>query len=109
MAHLAALTMMRLTEIRTLRREQVDLGQGVVTLPRTKTVPRHVVLSGEAQTILKRALETAKGDVLFPNLRKDGKPYSRVYIGRVWRTAARAAGLVDFHFHSRLKLGFDSR
>ncbi len=29
--------MMRLTEIRTLRREQVDLGQGVVTLPRTKT------------------------------------------------------------------------
>lgn len=45
LARLAAITMMRLTEIRTLRRWQVDLGQGVVTLPRTKTTPRHVVLN----------------------------------------------------------------
>ncbi len=97
MARLAAITMMRLTEIRTLRREQVDLAQGVVTLPRTKTVPRHVVVSAEARAILARALETAQGDTLFPN--PDGHPYSRGYIGRVWRTAARAAGLTDFHFH----------
>lgn len=97
MARLAAITMMRLTEIRTLRREQVDLGQGVVTLPRTKTTPRHVVLNTEAQGILARVLEAAKGDVVFPNLY--GQPYSRVYNGRVWRKAARAAGLSDFHFH----------
>lgn len=27
-------------------------------------------------------------------------PYSRVHISRVWRRAARAAGLRDFHFHA---------
>ncbi len=97
MARLAALTMMRLTEIRTLRREQVDLAQGVVTLPRTKTIPRHVVLSAEARAILARTLETATGEYLFPN--PDGHPYSRVHVGRVWRKAAKAAGLSDFHFH----------
>jgi integrase len=88
MARLAALTLMRLTEVRTLRREMVDLTQGVVTLPRTKTEPRHVVLNAEAREILKRVLDTAKGEYVFPN--PDGKPYSRVYIGRVWRAAARA-------------------
>jgi integrase len=97
MARLAAITLMRLSEIRTLRREQVDLAQGVVILPRTKTTPRHVVLNTEAQAILARALEAAKGNVVFPN--PDGRPYTRVYIGRVWRQAARAAGLSDFHFH----------
>jgi integrase len=97
MARLAALTLMRLTEVRTLRREMVDLTQGVVTLPRTKTEPRHVVLNAEAREILKRVLDTAKGEYVFPN--PDGKPYSRVYIGRVWRAAARAVGITDFHFH----------
>lgn len=29
----------------------------------------------------------------------DGRPYDRSYIGRVFRRAARAAGLRDFHFH----------
>lgn len=76
MARLAAITMRRLTEIRTLRREQVDLAQGVVTLPRTKATPRHVVLNSEARGILARALEAAKGDLLFPN--PDGQPYLRV-------------------------------
>ncbi len=97
MARLAALTMMRLTEVRTLKREMVDLTQGVVILPRTKTEPRHVVLNQEAQGILQRALDAAKGEYLFPN--PDGGPYSRVYVGRVWRKASRAAGLSDFHFH----------
>ncbi len=96
-ARLAAITMMRLTEIRTLRHSQVDLAQGVVTLPRTKTTPRHVVLNTEARGILERALLASHGEWVFPN--PDGRPYSRVYIGRVWRKAAKAAGLSDFHFH----------
>jgi len=96
-ARLAAITMMRMWEIQTLRREHVDLAQGVVTLPRTKTVPRHVVLSAGARMILARALETSKGEYIFP--RPDGRPYSRVHIGRIWRKAAHAAGLTDFHFH----------
>jgi len=28
-----------------------------------------------------------------------GSPYSRVHVSRVWREAAKAAGLTDFHFH----------
>ena len=34
---------------------------------------------------------------MFPS--PEGRPYSRVHVGRVWRKAARAAGLQDFHFH----------
>ncbi len=97
MARLAALTLMRLSEIRLLRRGQVDLGQGVVTLPRTKTEPRHVVLNKEAQGILARQLDAHRGEWVFPG--PDGRPYSRVHVGRVWRKAARAVGLSDFHFH----------
>jgi integrase len=96
-ARLAAITMMRLTEIRTLRREQVDLAQGVVTLPRTKTKPRQVVLSAEARGILAKAMEATTGAWLFPN--QDGGPYSWAHVSRVWHTAAQAAGLTDFHFH----------
>ncbi len=96
-ARLAAITMMRLTEIRTLRREMVDVGQGVVTLPRTKTEPRQVVLNSEARGILTQALAAQSGEWVFPGPK--GRPYSRVHIGRVWRKAARAGGLSDFHFH----------
>jgi hypothetical protein len=97
MSRLAAITLMRLTEIRTLRREHVDLTQGVVTLPRTKTELRHVVLNQEAQDILKRVLEGHASEWVFPN--HDNRPYSRVHVGREWRKASRAVGLTDFHFH----------
>jgi len=97
MARLAAITMMRLTEIRTLRREQVDLSQGIVRLPQTKTEPRHVVLNREAQGILARGLSGLSHEWVFPS--PTDRPYSRHYVGKVWRRAARAAGLVDFHFH----------
>ncbi len=97
MARLAAVTMMRLTEIRTLRREQVDLGQGVVTLPRTKTEPRHVVLNREAQGIMIRVLNGPASEWVFPS--PEGRPYSRHTVSKIWRKASRAAGLRDFHFH----------
>lgn len=97
MSRLAAITLMRLTEVRTLRREYVDLAQGVVTLPRTKTEPRHVVLNQEAQEILKRVLESHASEWVFPS--PDNRPYSRVHVGREWRKASRAVGLTDFHFH----------
>jgi integrase len=102
MARLAALTLMRQGELRTLRREMVHLDQGVVLLPRAKAGARAVVLSGEAQAILGGLLagateaQAATGWV-FPN--PDGVPYTRVHVSRVWRRAARAAGLRDFHFH----------
>jgi integrase len=96
-AKLAALTFMRLTEVRTLRREMVHLEQGVVLLPRTKDAPRAVVLSQEAQKLLRRQLESHESPWVFPN--PDGHPYSRERIGRVFRLATRTAGLRDFRFH----------
>jgi integrase len=100
-AKLAALTLMRMSEIRTLRRDMVHLEQGVVMLPRAKAGARPVILSGEAQKALGRRLEaaseaTAAAGWLFPG--PDGLPYSREHVGRVWRRAARSAGLRDFHF-----------
>ena len=100
MARLAAITMMRLTEIRTLRREMVDLAQGIVTLPRAKGGPRHVVLSEEARGILATAMAAGPGPWLFPNRRGGrGRPYSRSQVSRVWHTAAQSTGLGDFVFH----------
>lgn len=98
MARLAALTLMRLSEIRRLRREQLDLAHGLLVLPRTKTTPRQVVLSAEAQAILTTALrQPSKNGWVFPN--PDDRPYSRVHISRLFRLAARRIGLEDWHFH----------
>lgn len=97
MARLAALTMMRLTEILTLRREHVALSQGVLQLPKTKTGPGTVTLSAEAQRILQKQLGSHSSEWVFPS--PNGGPYSRHYVGRLWRKKAKAAGLSDFHFH----------
>jgi integrase len=94
---LAALTLMRQSEIRTLRREMVHLEQGVVLLPRAKGGARPVILSQEAQKIVQGQLEAHDKAWVFPG--PDGVPYSRIHVSRVFRKAARAAGLRDFHFH----------
>jgi integrase len=97
-AKLAALTLMRLSEIRLLRREYVHLEQGVVMLPKAKAGARPVILSADAQKILGRQLEAnPESEWVFPG--PDGRPYDRSYIGRVFRRAAKQAGLRDFHFH----------
>src|SRR2546422_11128522 len=90
-AKLAALTLMRLSEIRLLRREYVHLEQGVVLLPQAKAGARPVILSAEARKIVQSQLDAHDSEWLFPN--PDGRPYDRSYIGRVFRKAARAAGL----------------
>lgn len=97
MARLAALTLMRLTEVRRLRREYVRLEQGVILLPRAKAGARPVILSGEAQKLLRHQLASHESEWVFPN--PDGSPYDRSYVGRQWRKAARQAGLRDFRFH----------
>jgi integrase len=96
-AKLAALTLMRLSEIRLLRRDMVHLEQGVVLLPQAKAGARPVILSQDARKILQRQLEGHEKDWVFPG--PDGAPYSRVHVSRVFRKAARGAGLKDFHFH----------
>jgi integrase len=66
-------------------------------LPRAKAGARPVILSGEAQKILRGQLASHEREWVFPG--PDGAPYDRSYVGRVFRKAARAAGLKDFHFH----------
>ena len=97
-AKLAALTLMRQGEILSLRPEYVHLEQGVALLPRAKGGARAVIINGEAQKILRIQLEKHEGsEWVFPN--PDGVPYSRIHVSRVFRKAARAAGLKDFRFH----------
>jgi integrase len=96
-ARLAALTLMRLSEILRLRREMVHLEQGVVLLPRAKGGARPVILSGDAQKLLRAQLEGSTGEWVFPN--PDGRPYTRHLVSKKWRRAAQGAGLTDFHFH----------
>ena len=96
-ARLAALTLMRLSEIRLLRRDDVHLGQGVVLLPRAKTGPRPVVLNQEAQAILREQLASHGSTWVFPN--PDDRPWSRIHVSSVFRDASRAVGLRDFRFH----------
>ncbi len=107
-AKLAALTLMRLSEIRLLRREHVHLEQGAVMLPRAKAGARPVIPSNEAQKVLRTQLEAHTSEWVFPQVRPATKkreavvldrPYSREQVGKVFRRAARAAGLRDFHFH----------
>jgi len=97
MVRLAALTLMRVTEIRTLRRPQVSLSRGIIMLPKGKGGPGIVVLNTEARRILRRQLSAHTQDYVFPNAH--GGPYSRGHIGRVWRAAARSVGLRDFTFY----------
>jgi integrase len=86
---------MRQGGIRQLRREMVHLEQGVVLLPRAKGGASPVVLN-EARKILQAQLELHNKAGVFP--RPEGVPYSRIHASRVFRKAARAAGLKDFHF-----------
>jgi integrase len=96
-AKLAALTLMRLSEIRRLRREQIRLGDGVILLPETKTGPGTVILSTAAQEILREALAASPSEWVFPS--PSGGPYTRGTVSRVFKRATRQAGLTDFHFH----------
>lgn len=97
MAKLAALTLMRLTEIRTLRREMVHLEQGVILLPQAKAGARPVILNEAAQKILRTALEGHAHPWVFPT--PAGRPYARHIVSKHFRRAARGAGLTDFRFH----------
>ena len=74
-ARLAALTLMRLSEIRLLRRDDVHLDQGVILLPRAKAGARPVILSGDAQKILHGQLAVHESEWVFPN--PHGRPYDR--------------------------------
>ncbi len=97
-AQVALNTLMRLSEILQLRREQVFLDRAIIVLQKSKTGPREVILNTEAQRILGAQLAAHDGPWVFPSPRTGG-PCNRGYVGYIWRKAAREAGLEDFHFH----------
>jgi integrase len=78
-AKLAALTLMRLSEVRTLRREFVHLEQGVVMLPKAKGGARPIILSAQAQKVIRGQLEAHDREYVFPG--PDGQPFERSYVG----------------------------
>ena len=98
-AKLAALTLMRLTELRTLRREMVHLEQGVVLLPRAKAGARPVILSAAAQKILRAPARGAAPGAsgCFPG--PSGRPYSASTSARRFAGPRGRRGCEDFHFH----------
>jgi integrase len=97
-AKLAALTLMRMSEIRLLRWADVHLEQGVILLPQAKAGARPVILSAAARKVLQGQLQESGGkELVFPGPK--GRPYSREQIGKVFRRFSRGAGLKDFHFH----------
>jgi integrase len=75
----------------------VHFEQRIVLLPRAKGGARPVVLSAAARRILQAQLEAHGKAWVLPG--PEGAPYSRIHVGRVFRQAARGAGLKDFHFH----------
>jgi integrase len=92
-------TGMRVSEILGLRREQVRLAEGGLTLPAAATKireERFVPLVGEALTLVRRRLVSAEPH-LFSSPRSPGKPL--LFPRKAWETALRQAQVADFRFH----------
>jgi integrase len=97
-------TGMRLSEIVTLRRSQVDVSRRIVRLVNTKnTSPRTVPLNTAANNLFSEALahpiRPIDTDLIFfgePG--RDGKrgPYA---FDRMWQEIKREQGIIDFRFH----------
>jgi hypothetical protein len=89
------LTLMRLSEIRLLTREQVHLDQGIVLLPKAKAGSRALILSSDAQKLLRTQLEQI-----------DSASHGRSQA----RTAARIPDVISAKSLGRLRgpLGFET-
>ncbi len=103
MTQLARLTLMRPREIPPLRQDQVDLSQGVIVLPTSKTGPATVVLSTAALRILRAQLDPDASPWVFADPRT-GRPYSPDRLPAQWRRAVAKAGLPSITFHQLRRL-----
>ncbi len=101
---LARETGMRKTEIKTLRRSDVELRHRTIALTDTKnTETRTVPLSRHAVEILREALAHPVRPlgcnlIFFGELGRDGqrRPYA---FEKAWNEIKKSVGLEDFHFH----------
>jgi integrase/transposase len=95
---LAMLTLLRLSNILRLRKSEVHfIGIHGWMEVDTKTGPKSLVLSSVAAHLLRKQIESHDNELVFPN--RKGRPFHKTSISKKWRTAARDAGIVDFHFH----------
>jgi integrase len=97
-ALLAVSTGMRLGEILTLKRSQIDITKQRLILENTKNGDsRAVTLAGPALAEITERLNKPGGadDLLFPG-RRPGKP---IEIKKAWTNARKRAGIKDFRFH----------
>lgn len=96
---LALSTGMRYSEIMKLKKKNVDIDRGVITLIETKNGDtRSVPLVGAPLCLLKERLHTiADPDALiFPSLNNPKKP---IDIRSTWKRAVKLAKISDFKFH----------
>jgi integrase len=92
MAQLAAVTGWRVSEIVSLRRGDVHLNEGSVSITRNQGGQRSTsLLSMTARRILQDQLASHTSEWVFPNPRT-GQPYSARRLGAKWRGAAATAG-----------------
>jgi integrase len=104
MARLASVTLMRQGEIRTLRREQVDLRVGTIVLHRAKAGPRVVPLGARAVAILREHMAQHEHAVIFARHprragRSAGQPYTPKYVSEVWHRTMQRIGKPGYTFH----------
>lgn len=96
---------MREGEIFGLRKEDVDLAEGVIMVCRSWDAPRTkdgkalpVPVAGQLRPHLEKALKEAKGELVFP--KPDGTMHSRkLRLNRMLRAAIARAGLIEGYQH----------
>jgi integrase len=89
---LLALTGARRSEVLGARWEHVDLGRGILTVPRSKSGRRrHIVLSAAAAAVLQLQPRSPEQPFVFPSTRRPGKPIEGVRA--VWARAKVASAL----------------
>ncbi len=93
---LAAITGLRIGEIRNIRWDEIDLEQGIVILPTSKTGRRVHTLPSPALALLKAAPRI--GAYVIAGRRSD-KPMDYSAIRRHWAAACSAAGIQGVRLH----------
>lgn len=95
---LILLTGCRSGEIIRLRWSEVRMGDGTLSLARTKTGPREVHLPKEATALLRRRRACRMGEAVFPSSKDPNR--STTMIPVIWRDMRAAAGLeADVRLH----------
>ena len=85
-----------------LRWDQVDLGNGVVTIPMPKGGrTRHVPLSDSAQAILRSLDSFVRSSWVFPSSKHPLQPQNpQSFVNNVYSVALRKAGIIGANWHS---------